>query len=42
MIVSVGVGTGMQKEIKDKISSIEGHLTVQSFNNSLNENSINR
>jgi len=41
MIVSVGVGTGMQKEIKDKISSIEGHLTVQSFNNSLNENSIN-
>ncbi|MFL2610498.1 MAG: ABC transporter permease [Flavobacteriaceae bacterium] len=41
MIVSVGVGLGMQKEIKDKISSIEGHISVQSFNNSISENSVN-
>ncbi len=41
MIVSVGVGFGMQKEIKDKISSFEGHISIQSFNNSLNENSFN-
>ena len=40
MIVSVGVGNGMQKEIKDKISSFEGDLTIQSFNNTINENSI--
>ena len=40
MIVSVGVGNGMQKEIKDKISSFEGDLIIQSFNNTINENSI--
>ena len=40
MIVSVGVGNGMQKEIKDKISSFEGDLTIQSFNNTINENSV--
>jgi len=41
MIISVGVGNGMQKEIKDKISFIEGHLIIQSFNNSSLENSLN-
>ena len=41
MIISVGVGYGMQKEIKDKISSFESHITIQSFNNTINENSIN-
>jgi len=41
MIVSVGVGIGMQKEIKDKISVFEGDISVQSFNNTINENSIN-
>jgi len=33
MIISVGVGAGMKKEIKDKISSFENHITIQSFNN---------
>jgi lipoprotein-releasing system permease protein len=28
MMVSVAVGLGMQKEIKDKISSIEGHINI--------------
>ena len=41
MIVSVGVGIGMQKEIKDKISAFEGDISIQSFNNTINENSIN-
>ena len=41
MIISVGVGYGMQKEIKDKISSFESHITIQSFNNIINESSIN-
>ena len=41
MIISVGVGYGMQKEIKDKISSFESHITIQSFNNTINENYIN-
>ncbi len=41
MIISVGVGYGMQKEIKDKISSFESHITIHSFNNTINENSIN-
>ena len=41
MIISVGVGNGMQKEIKDKISSFESHITIQSFNNTINENSVN-
>ncbi|NBS19010.1 MAG: hypothetical protein EBS74_04385, partial [Flavobacteriia bacterium] len=41
MIVSVGIGTGMQKEINDKISSFEGNITVQNFNNLINENSDN-
>ena len=40
MIVSVGVGIGMQKEIKDKISVFEGDISIQSFNNTINENSI--
>ena len=41
MIISVGIGTGMQKEIKDKISAFEGHITVQkkSFN-SIEQNSL--
>ena len=33
MMVSVAVGLGMQKEIKDKISSIEGHINISSFSN---------
>ena len=41
MIVSVGVGIGMQKEIKDKISAFEGDISIQSFNNTINENSVN-
>ena len=41
MIISVGVGIGMQKEIKDKISAFEGDISIQSFNNTINENSIN-
>ena len=41
MIISVGVGYGMQKEIKDKISSFESHITIQSFNNTINQNSSN-
>ena len=41
MIVSLGVGLGMQKEIKNKISSIEGHITIQSYNNTLDQNSFN-
>ena len=41
MIVSVGVGIGMQKEIKEKISAFEGDISIQSFNNTINENSIN-
>jgi lipoprotein-releasing system permease protein len=41
MMVSVAVGLGMQKEIKDKISSIEGHINISSFRNIANENSIN-
>ena len=41
MIISVGIGFGMQREIKDKISSFESHITIQSFNNTNNENSIN-
>ena len=41
MIVSVGVGIGMQNEIKDKISAFEGDMSIQSFNNTINENSIN-
>ena len=41
MMVSVAVGLGMQKEIKDKISSIEGHINISSFRNISNENSIN-
>jgi len=28
MIVSVGVGIGMQKEIKDKISAFEGDISI--------------
>ncbi len=41
MIISVGIGTGMQKEIKDKISAFEGHITIQkkSFN-SIEQNSL--
>ena len=41
MIISVGIGTGMQKEIKDKISAFEGHITIQkkSFN-SIEQNSF--
>ena len=31
----------MQKEIKEKISTLEGHITVQSFNNNINQNSKN-
>lgn len=38
MIISFAIGTGMQKEIKDKISSVEGHINIQSFNNTSNEN----
>ena len=41
MIISVGVGFGMQKEIKNKISSFESHISIQSFNNVINENSLN-
>jgi lipoprotein-releasing system permease protein len=41
MIVSLGVGLGMQKEIKNKISSIEGDITIQSYNNTLDQNSFN-
>ena len=41
MIISVAVGLGMQNEIKDKISTIEGHITITSFQNISNENSIN-
>ena len=41
MIVSVGIGAGMQKEINDKISSFEGNITVQNFNNLIDENSDN-
>ena len=41
MIVSLAVGLGMQKEIKNKISSIEGHITIQSYNNTLDQNSFN-
>ena len=41
MIISVGVGYGMQKEIKDKISSFESHIIIQSFNNTINESSTN-
>ena len=33
MIVSVAVGLGMQKEIKNKISAFEGDISIQSFNN---------
>ena len=40
MIVAVGVGIGMQKEIQDKISAFEGDISIQSFNNTINENSI--
>ena len=29
------------KEIKDKISAFEGDISIQSFNNTINENSIN-
>ena len=38
MIISVGVGIGMQKEIKEKISSFEGHIAIQSFYSTINEN----
>ena len=41
MIVSVAVGLGMQKEIKNKISAFEGDISIQSFNNTINENSTN-
>ena len=41
MIVSVAVGLGMQKEIKNKISAFEGDISIQSFNNTTNENSTN-
>ena len=41
MIISVAVGLGMQNEIKGKISAIEGHITITSFQNISNENSIN-
>ncbi len=41
MIISIGVGFGMQREIKDKISSFESHIIIQSFNNTINENSVN-
>jgi len=41
MIVSLAVGLGMQKEIKNKISSFEGHITIQSYNNTLDQNSFN-
>lgn len=41
MIVSLAVGLGMQKEIKNKISSIEGDITIQSYNNTLDQNSFN-
>ena len=39
MILTFAIGNGMQKEIKEKISTLEGHITVQSFNNNLNQNS---
>ena len=41
MLVALGVGFGMQKEIKKKISSIEGDITIQNFNNSINADIIN-
>ena len=41
MILTFAIGNGMQKEIKEKISTLEGHITVQSFNNNLNQNSKN-
>ena len=41
MILTFAIGNGMQKEIKEKISTLEGHITVQSFNNNINQNSKN-
>ena len=41
MLVALGVGFGMQKEIKKKISTIEGDITIQNFNNSVNADIIN-